>query len=323
MGEGRINVAIAVSGVLALRRSTMAAFCFGNTTLLKSLWAGFFRRAPRAEPEHRDLSAALAMREAGIRASMGEIAAAIALCKEVLGHDRNHHAARLLWAQLELPGEHYLKLLTRLHHHLQPASYLEVGVFKGASLRLPLPDTRVIGVDPAPQLDGAADSNTRVYKLTSDDFFSQHDVHAEFGGRPVELAFIDGMHSFDTALRDFIQIERLATPASTILIHDCYPQDRITAQRERVTTFWSGDVWRLILVLQKYRPGLKVFTIGSWPTGLGLVRNLDPHSRVLGDRYDEIVTEFMAYDYSEIEDHKARMLNLIPNDWDQISALLD
>ena len=85
MGEGRINVAIAVSGVLALRRSTMAAFCFGNTTLLKSLWAGFFRRAPRAEPEHRDLSAALAMREAEIRASMGEIAAAIALCKEVLG----------------------------------------------------------------------------------------------------------------------------------------------------------------------------------------------------------------------------------------------
>lgn len=299
--------------------------------MLEALLARVFRRGARKVPGNIDIDEAFARQqaqevfeEAEVRSSAGEIASAIALCRQVLTQHENHQATRLLLAQLELPGEPYLKLLPRLHRHLRPISYLEIGVFQGDSLRLPLPDTRVIGVDPAPQIEGTSlAENTQLYKLTSDDFFAQYDVRAEFHGKPIELAFIDGMHLFDVALRDFSNIERLATPDSTVLIHDCYPQDRITAQRERVTTFWSGDVWRLILVLRKYRPDLKVYTIGSCPTGLGLVRNLDPQSRVLSDRYDEIVAEFLACEYSEIENHKAQMLNLVPNDWERISALLD
>ena len=105
----------------------------------------------------------------------------------------------------------------------------------------------------------------------------------ELGGKAVDLAFIDGMHLFEYALRDFSNLERLCTPHSTILVHDCYPLDRQTADRERTTLFWSGDIWRLILLLKKYRPDLEINVIAAPPTGLGVIRNLDPASRVIAD----------------------------------------
>ena len=51
----------------------------------------------------------------------------------------------------------------------------------------------------------------------------QHDVRAALGGLPVDLALIDGMHHFEYALRDFMNLERLCAPQSTILIDDCFP----------------------------------------------------------------------------------------------------
>jgi len=130
------------------------------------------------------------------------------------------------------------------------------------------------------------------------------------------------MHHFEFALRDFIRMEKLCTPQSTILIHDCYPLDRRTAERERQTGFWSGDIWRLVLLLKKYRPELRVHTIATAPTGLGVVRGLDPSSRVLEQNLEAIVAEFMALDYAVLDGDKAGMLNLYPNDWQKIVALL-
>ena len=92
-----------------------------------------------------------------------------------------------------------------------------------------------------------------MFALTSDDFFAQQDVRSAFGGRALDLAFIDGMHRFEFALRDFINIERLCSANSVILMHDCYPLDARTAQRERQTGFWSGDIWRLVMLLREQR----------------------------------------------------------------------
>jgi len=148
-------------------------------------------------------------------------------------------------------------------------------------------------------------------------------VKAELGDRPVDLAFIDGLHLFEFALRDFISLERFCSADSIILIHDVYPIDRTSAARERASWFWSGDIWRLILALKKYRPDLMVNVIGTRPTGLGIVQNLDPDSRVLVDRQDEIIKEFMALDISVLDGRKAEMLNRFPNDWASIATLID
>jgi hypothetical protein len=131
------------------------------------------------------------------------------------------------------------------------------------------------------------------------------------------------MHHFEYALRDFMHLEKHCTSQSTILIHDCYPLDRASASRERTTDFWSGDIWRMIVLLKKVRPDLAISVVGTRPTGLGIIRNLDPASHVIDDNLDALCAEFLALDYSAIADCKPEELNLVPNDWEKIKALLD
>ena len=89
-----------------------------------------------------------------------------------------------------------------------------------------------------------------------------------------------------------------------------------------VPSFWSGDIWRLTVLLKKYRPDLAVHTIGAPPTGLGLVRNLDPQSLLLVENHDQLCQEFLALDYEYLDHGKAEKLNLVANDWEQIRVLL-
>jgi hypothetical protein len=219
-------------------------------------------------------------------------------------------------------GENYLLLLDRIHAHLKPATYAEIGIFQGDSLSRIGAQTDAIGIDPAPQIRHPLTPRTRVFALTSDEFFRRYDLRAELGGRPLGLGFIDGMHHFEYALRDFMNLERHCARDASILLHDCYPLDRTTAARERSTRCWSGDVWRTVLALRKYRPDLAVHTLAAAPTGLGLIRNLDPDSRVLGERYDEIVAEFMALDYAALGAAKDALLGVEPADWGNVQRLL-
>jgi Methyltransferase domain len=295
--------------------------------MLGSLFRNFFASspAPTAAGERASASAELAKRFEGALADWqaGRIPEAVAECKALLQLAPSYGSAHSLLAAIELPGEDYFRIIERIHAHLRPRTYLEIGVATGSSIRLVDSSTRALGVDPEPDIDFELGPNIKIFAQTSDDFFAQHDVHAELGGLPMDLAFIDGMHNFEFALRDFMNVEALCTPESTILIHDVYPLDERTAARERTTVFWSGDIWRLVLLLRKHRPDLDVHTIGASPTGLGIVRNLDPQSRYIRDQLDELVKEYLAMRFDVLDGRKAELLALFPNDWTRISALLD
>jgi hypothetical protein len=253
---------------------------------------------------------------------LGRPERALTLCRQAVQH-ADYSRAYALISRLTLPGEDYFAVLGRIHRHLRPATYLEIGVAGGESLAQALPQTNVIGVDPAPRLPGPLPPRQQLFSTTSDDFFAQQDVCRAFGGRTVDLAFIDGMHRFEFALRDFINIERACSPNSVILMHDCYPLDARTAQRERETGFWSGDIWRLVVLLREQRPELVVRTIATPPTGLGIVLNPDPASRLLGERCEALVQQYLGRDFGELEGRQSKMLGLLPNDWPAIRTLLD
>lgn len=244
-------------------------------------------------------------------------------CERALLLDPSLVAVHELLLGTFLHGEHYLLVLKRIHQLLEPRSYVEIGVEAGASIRLAAPATLSIGVDPAAAIPPPLPPNVRVFAQTSDEFFARNDVSAELGGLPIDLALIDGMHHFEFALRDFMNLERLSAPGATILIHDCFPHDRLTAGRERQTVGWSGDIWRLVVLLKKYRPDLRIHTIATPPTGLGIVRNLNPASRFVADNLQRLCDEFLALDYSFLEKDRAGKLNLFPNDWGKIRALLE
>jgi len=62
-------------------------------------------------------------------------------------------------------------------------------------------------------------------------------------------------------------------------------------------------------------------TVDVRPTGLGIIRNLDPHSRVLLSSLEKICEEFIPLDFEWIAQDKAGHLNRLDNDWNQIRQL--
>jgi hypothetical protein len=52
------------------------------------------------------------------------------------------------------------------------------------------------------------------------------------------------------------------------------------------------------------------------PTGLGLVTHLDPSSRVLEERYEDIRRELAGLTYDRLA------LDLVPAKWERVKALL-
>jgi hypothetical protein len=216
----------------------------------------------------------------------------------------------------------YYELLARIHAFLKPRTYVEIGIRQGHSLRLAKTAAAAVGIDPAPALEQEPRRGARVFQMTSDDFFARHNLAEELGRQTVDLAFVDGMHLFEFALRDFANLEKFCHRDSTIMVHDCYPVERASAARERTTQVWSGDVWKLIVCLKKYRPDLRLATVDVPPTGLGIIRGLDPRSTELTSRLDDLYEEFIPYDYGEMESDKAQQLNRVENRWNEIKALL-
>jgi hypothetical protein len=186
------------------------------------------------------------------------------------------------------------EFLSTVHERYQPRSYLEVGIDEGYGLARST--TRTIGVDPQFHVSAEVACDLRLVRATSDDFFARPDAISWFREGVVDLTFIDGLHLFEFALRDFMNAERLSGPSSVIIFDDVLPRSVAEASRERHTLFWAGDTYKVMLALERYRPDLAVIPLDTQPTGLLLVVGLDPGSGVLAARYADIVSEYAAAD---------------------------
>lgn len=188
----------------------------------------------------------------------------------------------------------YLPFLASVHDLLQPGHYLEVGVRQGDSLaqaRCP-----AVGIDPDFAITSELDNHVTLFRTTSDEYFSREDPLAVNGGAPFDLSFIDGLHIFEFAFRDFINAERHSSRRGAIIFDDVLPRSVAEAARERHTVNWTGDVYPMLQVLARYRPDLVVLPVGTQPTGLLLVLGLDPENTTLADHYDEILAEYRRPD---------------------------
>ncbi len=193
---------------------------------------------------------------------------------------------------------HYLRFFTEMHRRLQPETYLEIGVAAGRSIRLS--SCRSVGIDPGFAIDLPLDGDIALIRTTSDDYFSRPNPLAPTGGKPFDMAFIDGMHLFEFALRDFINTERNCAPHAVIVFDDVLPRTIDEAARERHTRYWTGDVFWILQVLADYRPEVSVLAVDTEPTGLLLVMGLDPESTVLADNYDEIMKRYRRPDPQDV-----------------------
>lgn len=195
-------------------------------------------------------------------------------------------------------GAPYHRFLRSLHDACLFDWYLEIGCRSGESFA-PV-RSKTVAVDPFFRAEiniiGKKPA-LHVFQQTSDDFFASGFLARN--GIRLGLAFLDGMHLFEFLLRDFINTEAAMVPGGVIMLHDCVPFGMEMTTRDLANLppgSWTGDVWKLIPILQRWRPDLKLSVLDCRPTGLVCVSGLDPQNRVLSEAYDQIVAEFTRVD---------------------------
>lgn len=194
-------------------------------------------------------------------------------------------------------GLSYIDYLSVIHQLHVFDWYLEVGCRTGTSLA-PV-RSKTIAVDPffavTSDVIGTKPS-LLVFQQTSDAFFgsnflSRNDIQ-------LGLSFLDGLHHFEVLLRDIIHTERASHPNGVIALHDCCPLWADMTARDYSllppNAAWTGDVWKLIPILQEYRPEMRIEVLDCQPTGLVLLSNLAPGDSKLSDAYEEIVARYMS-----------------------------
>jgi hypothetical protein len=192
-------------------------------------------------------------------------------------------------------GVEYRQFLSFLNRNLLPQGYLEIGTHQGDSLAQF--GCNSVCIDPHFVFPGqvvGAKERLFLFQMTSDQFFEECDPKRYLDA--VDIGFLDGLHEYEALLRDFINFERHAHIRSIAILHDCFPLNaRMTgrvhtpgpeSESETTRHFWTGDVWKVVPILRALRPDLHILGVDCPPTGLLMIRGLDPESRILEHAYE-------------------------------------
>jgi hypothetical protein len=202
-------------------------------------------------------------------------------------------------------------------------TYLEIGVRTGETfLEVRVP--RKIGVDPV-RLGRRArlrsvgrypqNLRARVFAETSDEFFARR-AAAVFGRSRIDLAFVDGKHTHEQALRDVTNTLEFVSRRGVVVVHDVNPasaeqawpadspQDASRALGEGPAEAWCGDVWKVVIHLRAARPDIGVMTIGD-DHGLAVI-----NPRLRSERLGVDERDVPALSYDDLDRHRTEWLRL-------------
>ena len=214
-----------------------------------------------------------------------------------------------------------LLIIRELLKHKKFNHYLEIGVFNGHNF-FRVKSTFKIAVDPYfrasalrrlfKTLLNPFNLYNRYFEKSSDDFFRE-DAPKVFADRMVDIALIDGMHTYDFVLRDVENTLRYLQPEGVILLHDCNPLTPEAAcsyqdwERRDFKGVWNGDVWKIIVHLRSMRPDLNVFVLDC-DNGVGVVTRRKHGSEMLGFTQEQISRLW----YADFDANRKEWLNLQP-----------
>lgn len=194
---------------------------------------------------------------------------------------------------IEHKGLTHRRAIPEICKKVNAKTYIEIGYADGrcfSQVDVPVK----MSVDPDPSAHGCT------HVMTSDDFFINEAPMLNKHNVKLDVSFIDGLHVFEFALRDFIGVEKYSRKDSIVLFHDCLPRNKNEVTRIKCQPPWTGDVFKVLFALRKWRKDLKIMPLDSEPTGLGLVTNLNPESTILEENYEEIIREFIDLTYENI-----------------------
>jgi hypothetical protein len=156
--------------------------------------------------------------------------------------------------------------------------------------------------------------------VTSDAFFAENKTLLE--ANILDLAFIDGLHTFEQSLLDTINTLKYLDDNGVIVLHDCNPLDELAAypaisidharkeleNHKDWKNIWNGDVWKTIVYIRKNHPELTAFVLNT-DHGLGFVYKKERKN------VPEIFNSFDAIadlDYAFFEANRNDLIDLKP-----------
>ena len=206
-----------------------------------------------------------------------------------------------------------IDLIQKMINAKRAKTYLEIGIFNGACF-VPIESETKIGVDICPPVKGVADilnDQIKYFQMTSDEFFkTQNGLFAE---NKIDVAFIDGFHSYKQSLKDVENCLKYLSEDGVIIMHDCNPPTQkagtpFQSYEEKDGTHfvgdWMGDVWKTIVYLRSVRGNLNVMVLGV-ETGLGII------TRGKGENMLNVTPEDIELmTYADLEAKRELLLNL-------------
>jgi methyltransferase family protein len=206
------------------------------------------------------------------------------------------------------------------------ANYLEIGVCTGSSF-IPIRASKKWGVDPGHLVSRKRRAkyaawawlrikNERLFRMTSDEFFTAHTRMLAAHG--IDVCLVDGLHTYEQSYRDLLNALAHLRPNGVILVHDCNPStetaacpatsiDEVAARYGAIWNgAWSGDVWKTIVRLRSCHHDLKAFVLDC-DTGVGVVTRGRPRALL---PYSE--SEIRAMDYEFLASRREELLGLQP-----------
>ena len=178
---------------------------------------------------------------------------------------------------------HYLVFLRALHRNVYEG-YFEIGTRTGSSLVLS--QSPSIAIDPFFQLEENPIGNKDfclMFQETSDSFFENR--LQKLISLKCQLAFIDGMHLFEFALKDFINLAKISSEKALFLFHDPIPWSFEMATRNHKALgrneAWTGDIWKLVHIFIDAGMKDNINLLSSAPSGLLAVLNPNKKTRRL------------------------------------------
>ena len=165
------------------------------------------------------------------------------------------------------------------------SNYIEIGVRNGENF-FAIRSKNKVGVDPnyffskrfhINSLLKSYNWNYKMYRKTSDEFF-KNEADVIYKNNKIDIAFIDGLHTYEQSLRDARNCLKYLNLDGYIIFHDCNP---LTAEaaNPRIphgAINWNGDVWKAIHHLRKYENYFHCFTI-DFDEGIGVLKVKDPN----------------------------------------------
>jgi Methyltransferase domain len=213
--------------------------------------------------------------------------------------------------------------LQKIINKKKGGTYLEIGILAGDTF-LRIKATHKLGVDPNLEISSTkkaryylknwANFFNKYFHMDSNTFFdTQHILLSKMG---LDVAFIDGLHTFSQSLQDVQNTLRYLNKNGVIILHDCNPLSETAALPAKsireiqelnppgFNGIWNGDVWKTVAYLRATRKDLHVFVLDC-DFGLGIITKGAAETLL-----EYSAEEVKALSYSDLANNRQSIINL-------------